>query len=156
MTAMVDVAFLLLTFFVLTTTMARPAMMVLSKPVKDGETNVDERKILTILLGSHDSVYYYFGMSNPSVRSTGYGKEGLRSIILAHLHHGKELNLPPCVGDETGVCWGPIIVIKPMRTSRYENLIDALDEIKITEARKYAVAEMTSEDSLLLTQSRKF
>lgn len=161
MTAMVDVAFLLLTFFVLTSTMAKPSMMVLSVPPKrpddTSSTKIEmkESKFLTLILGKKDKVHYYFGISEAEVKTTNYGVEGVRKLIRMHLDKGKAKGLPLCEGKETKGCWDPIIVIKPNKTSRYKNLIDILDEMKISAVPKYALTEMTPNDSTLLVQFGK-
>ena len=154
MTAMVDVAFLLLTFFVLTTTMAKPSMMVLAVPPKREDTTqtqleVKESKVLTLILGEKDKVHYYFGITDPEVKTTSFDPEkGVRILIRNHLK-GKT-GQPLCQGKETKNCWDPIIVIKPNKTSRYKNLVDILDELKITGTPKYAITAVTDPDSVLL------
>ncbi len=153
MTAMVDVAFLLLTFFVLTTTLASPAGMDIIKPPVSGDdmtTTQPEKNILTLILGSNDQVYYYQGMPEGDLGRTDFSSEGLRQVIFDHLK--QEPN--PCGKGVSRPCWDPIIVLKPNKTCRYKNVVDALDELQLSEARKYCYAEMTSSDSLLLLDNR--
>ncbi|GAA4392284.1 biopolymer transporter ExbD [Hymenobacter koreensis] len=59
MTPMVDLAFLLLTFFMLTTSFAKPAAMQLTMPDKDGETGTPASKSLTLILGKNSQVHYF-------------------------------------------------------------------------------------------------
>ncbi|HHG84889.1 MAG TPA: biopolymer transporter ExbD [Bacteroidetes bacterium] len=155
MTAMVDVAFLLLTFFILTTTLATPQAMELNKPPKtddpiDNQKPVKESKVLTLILGEEDKIHYYVGITEPVVKSTDFSAEGFRKIIVDHLN--KFPNRCTENGNAPG-CWDPIIVIKPNKSCRYKNMVDALDEMRISKVPKYALDEVSSADSLLLADN---
>lgn len=162
MTAMVDVAFLLLTFFVLTATMNKPSVMELNMPPKTDELpedstkiKVKEEKIMTLILDADDTVRYYVGITNPEVKATSFDPaNGVRGAIQEHINWGLKRGLQLCVkvgdGKSTKNCWDPIFLIKPRVTSRYGNLVDLIDELNITEAPKYAITEFAEEDSLLL------
>lgn len=154
MTAMVDVAFLLLTFFVLTATMSSSAVMELTMPPKVEEEQEEdlykkilEDKIMTLVLDENDVVKYYVGITEPEVLETNFSDDGLRKVLLSHIHYAK----PLCkeVNNAPG-CWDPIFVIKPKKQSRYKNLVDLLDELAITQAPKYAIDKFTDADSLLI------
>ena len=147
MTAMVDVAFLLLTFFILTTTLAQPQTMELNLPPKKDDIDVKERtvevkaeKILTLILGEEDQIYYYKGEPDQegTLEITTYDPQGIRKVIFGHLRSVRD----------------PIVVIKPNETSRYRNVVDILDEMAITQAKKYAMTEVTSVDSLLMANTQ--
>ncbi|MEZ4772813.1 MAG: biopolymer transporter ExbD [Bacteroidia bacterium] len=158
MTAMVDVAFLLLTFFVLTATMASSSVMELTMPPKVPEDQIDdlhvdilEDKIMTIVLDENDIVKYYIGITEPEILETNFSDDGLRKVLLSHIYYGKTIGAPLCK-DVNGAkgCWDPIFVIKPRKQSRYKNLVDLLDELAITQAPKYAIDKFTPDDSLRL------
>jgi|JI102314A2RNA_FD_contig_101_510055_length_972_multi_2_in_0_out_0_1 biopolymer transport protein ExbD len=154
MTAMVDVAFLLLTFFILTTTLATPQALQVDKPPKtEDDANMQEiaeSKIMTMVLGAADQVYYWTGTKEPVIRNVGYDEEGLRKMVLEHLN--KFPNRCQGKNDKVG-CWDPIFVIKPMKTCRYKNLVDVLDEMKINKIPKYALADIVPGDSTLLADN---
>lgn len=93
MTPMVDLAFLLLTFFVLTTTLRQPTAMNITVPVKkkiddpnNKPTQVPEARTINIILGKNDKVFYYMGMirdeQEPVLIETTYAADGLRKILL--------------------------------------------------------------------------
>jgi len=91
MTPMVDLAFLLLTFFMLTTTFNKPQTMEINMPdknVKDEEeqTKIKASEALTIILGKNDKVYYYKGLndgtSQPELVTTDYSDKGIRDVLL--------------------------------------------------------------------------
>lgn len=159
MTAMVDVAFLLLTFFILTTTMATPKQMEVVVPPKQKEERdpedytkkVQEEKVLTVILGSKDRVHYYVGITNPTIITTNFSDKGIRKVIYDHIYtKALKYNGYICGGEIKKNCWDPIIVIKPHKRSRYKNIVDILDEMHITAARKYALTQITPVDSVLL------
>lgn len=164
MTAMVDVAFLLLTFFILTTTLASPAAMEIMKPPPVDDENpddepkkVDEKKIMTLILGENDKVHYYQGLAtDAALKSTDYGATGVRKVITDHLDLYPN-RCPKGVKKEDMPkgCWDPIFVIKPNETSRFKNLVDVLDELRIAGATKYSYTELTPADSTILADNRK-
>ena len=112
---------------------------------------------MTIILGKSDRVHYYYGdglneEKEPvkyDLKTTDFSGEGIRSEIKKHLYE-KGNGLPRCQGKNTEGCWDPIIVLKPMDKSRYKNLVDILDEMSITDARKYALTKISEVDSTLL------
>ena len=147
MTAMVDVAFLLLTFFVLTTTLASPAGMRLAIPDDTGPpSKVDQEKLLTLILGSGDKVLYYHGMPDGSIQETHFGENGLRKLIFDHLNKKDDL----CRDQPGENCWDPIFVLKPNVNCRYKNVVDAVDELRLANAPKYVFTDITPADSMLL------
>ena len=143
MTPMVDLAFLLLTFFMLTTTFAKPQVMDINMPVKDkqnpeNETELAASKALTVILGEDDKVYYYQGLlsseEKPELKTTDYSDKGVREVLL----------------DLGGRIEGLTVLIKPMETARYKNIVDILDEMNITNTRKYALVELSEQDKKFL------
>ncbi|MEM6632575.1 MAG: biopolymer transporter ExbD [Bacteroidota bacterium] len=161
MTAMVDVAFLLLTFFVLTATMTNSAVMELTMPPKVDTPEEEEQlrqkiaedKIMTIILDESDAIDYYIGIRDATTGEANFGMTGdksIRKIIEDHLKG--DGRLPRCAKGAKDVsnCWDPIFVVKPKDVSKYKNVVDLLDEFAITEAPKYAIDKFTEVDSLIL------
>src|SRR5205809_6654591 len=74
MTPMVDLAFLLLTFFILTTTLNKPQTMELTMPEKPKNEEklpeVNEKKVVTLILGANNKVYWYHGITDPKIEVT--------------------------------------------------------------------------------------
>src|SRR3954464_13793637 len=69
MTPMVDLAFLLLTFFMLTTTFGKPKTMEITMPIKDPTIEpMPINNALTILLTDKDKIYWYFGEFKPETQ----------------------------------------------------------------------------------------
>ena len=151
LTPMVDLGFLLITFFMLTTTLAKPQIMALVMPDKkiiDDQPPVKEGKVLTLLLGAHDKVYWYEGITNPTLDSTDYSAEGLRKVILNKMdkvltQYGPDTYKDIKTGDEKKGSFITVI-IKPTKESRYKNLVDALDEMAITHVRYYVILDIST------------
>lgn len=141
MTPMVDLAFLLLTFFILTTTLNKPQTMELTMPEKpkaeDKQPEVNEKKVVTLILGPKDKIYWYVGITDPKIEVTDFSKDGIRMVLL------KKNNEIP----------GMIILIKPGKESRYKNMVDILDEMNITEMKRFAMVKITPVDEELVTES---
>ena len=141
MTPMVDLAFLLLTFFMLTTTFARPYTMELNMPVKKGpDMAVKESGAVTILLGKGHQVHYYFGINTAGsattatqLHTTSFAAAGIRQVLKERQRQG------------------PItVMIKATAESKYQDLISILDEMNQTHQTRYALVKIAPEDLTLL------
>jgi biopolymer transport protein ExbD len=141
MTPMVDLAFLLLTFFILTTTLNKPQTMELTMPEKPKEEEklpeVNEKKVVTVILGDNDMVYWYTGITDPKVEKTDFSKNGIRKVLLQ-----KNAEIP-----------GMIVLIKPGKDSRYKNVVDILDEMNITDMKRFAMVKITPVDEELVKEA---
>jgi biopolymer transport protein ExbD len=148
LTAMVDLAFLLITFFILTTTLAKPkafkVVMPDDTPTKDPLV-LSEKRTMNIVLGKNDQVVSYLGMTEKPLtepKVTGYGKEGIRKAII-------ELNKRVASTTQKDM----FIIIKPSDHSDYENLVSTLDELHIAGATGgYAIEAITPKEVTLLQQ----
>lgn len=167
MTAMVDVAFLLLTFFVLTAVITDEAVMPLTMPPKaedvpeeEKKVDVDEEKVVTLVLSEDDKVIWFKGVTDVEPDETNFDPEnGVRKVITDHLRADPR---PLCTEFEAkfgrkankGECWDPIFLIKPRFNAKYGNLVDLLDEMSITTAPKYAIDKFTEQDSIVIFAER--
>jgi len=148
MTPMVDLAFLLITFFMLTTTMSKPQTMEITMPDKNKNKEdvmkVKESRTVTLVLGDEDRVYWYQGVTDeqPEVAVTHFGPDGIRKALLEKKREiGKVRNAK--TGDlEEGI----IVIIKAKDTASYKNMVDILDEMNITDIRTYAIVDITPGD----------
>jgi biopolymer transport protein ExbD len=154
LTAMVDLAFLLITFFMLTTTLSKPQSMSLGLPDKEdkpdpkNQVKVDENRTMTILLGDNDKLVRYVGLLATPVKGGApkdfsYGKGGIREELLSR----KKLVLEYTGNKDKGM----IVIIKPSKKSNYRNLVDILDEMAIVDVPTYAIVnDYTPEEKKLL------
>lgn len=144
LTAMVDLAFLLITFFIMTTTLAKQKAMDLVMPDKDEKTKdqlaVKASSSLTLLLGSDDKLEWYLGEAGKSAPTIdNYGKDGLRKTLV---EKGKDIM--------TSTGKPMIVLIKPSIKSTYKNVVAALDEMNITNVQSYAIVDITPAEIALL------
>ncbi len=155
LTPMVDLAFLLITFFMLTTTLAKPQIMPVVMPEKDVEIEdleaTKESQVLTLLLGANDKVYYYEGISDAKLDSTDYSAEGLRKVILekkdrVKQQHGEMERDDIKNPGQKKMVSKLNVIIKPTQDSRYKNLVDAFDEMKITNVALYVLLDISKQE----------
>jgi biopolymer transport protein ExbD len=148
LTAMVDLAFLLITFFMLATTLSKPHMMGVIMPVDTESEPVPESRTMTLCLGKNNQVLWYLGMPEKPLTAptiVNFGKNGLRAAII---------NTSKKILTATGK---PLIVIvKPSSHSLYSNLVSTLDELNIASIPSYAIADISSKDIDLLRQQKAF
>lgn len=153
LTAMVDLAFLLITFFMLTTTLSKPQSMNLAMPDKDDAVKpttmeVPDDRTMTILMGKDNTILWYLGQfTEPLVapEETAYGKEGIRKILLQRIAAVKQV-----YGDDKDK--GLIVIIKPSDKTHYKNLVDVLDEMAITNVQLYAIGDISEPEVKLLEE----
>ena len=131
MTPMVDLGFLLITFFIFTTTVASPTAMkfYLPKDVDKPEVQnkVKESGAFTIMLGKQDQVYYYEGLDPTQIKATNF--KGIRDEILRKKKSTNPEDL--------------VMIIKPSDDATYKNTVDMLDEMAIAEIKRYAMVDIS-------------
>jgi len=142
MNAMVDLAFLLLTFFMLTTTMLKPKAIEMVMPVSENEEQTEiqaikESRAMTLIPLSENRLCYFTGFSKAEVKEIEYGVDGIRKILL---EHRQNLDYP-------------VVIVKPHPESAFENLVDLIDEMNITRIERYAIGSFGKEEKELLLKS---
>jgi len=141
LTPMVDLGFLLITFFVFTTTMSTPSVMNLNMPfdkVPPGDL-ICENCVLTIMLAKDNMIQYYEGMpgSDSEIKQTSFGNDGIRKIILQKRKLVQKLKGTP---DDL------VMIIKPSGESTFQNFVDIVDEVAINDVKHYYISEIDGED----------
>ncbi|MBK1441139.1 biopolymer transporter ExbD [Parapedobacter sp. ISTM3] len=153
LTAMVDLAFLLITFFMLTTSINKPNAMDVAMPDKN-EDNPEDRlevadnRTLTLLLGSNNKIEWYHGdYSNPleGPEIVDYGKDGVRPILIKKMEQ---------VRQQTGK--DLIIVVRPSDKSTHRNLVDILDEMNIIKAPIYMIGTISDAEIEVLQRDNLY
>lgn len=140
LTAMVDLAFLLVTFFMLTTTLSKPHVMEIGMPVGNESGAVAQSRSVTLCLGSNNRLLLYRGLLNqpigePQVINIS-GNKAIRAALLdikQQVQHNFNKGL--------------IILIKPSARSHYGNLVNTLDELNITHNETYAIEPLTAAET---------
>jgi biopolymer transport protein ExbD len=170
MTPMVDLGFLLITFFIFTTTMSSPKAMSLNMP-KDTKNEEELNKAkesgaLTIMLGKNNAIYYYEGQLAPdgsnfksanfkTIRDEIINKRN--DVIKNHVHDD---NCPKIwaenKGDKTSCLDRDfVVVIKPDQDATYKNTVDILDEMTINNVKRYAMVDITPQEYEVVQATEK-
>ena len=144
LTPMVDLGFLLITFFIFTTTMSEPTAMRLFLP-KDTEKPEDQNKIkasgaLSIMLAKNNQIFYYEGELLPdgsNFKSTNF--KDVRDVII-----NKKRSTDPK---------DFVVVIKPGPEATYKNAVDMLDEMTINDVKRYAMVDIFDQELQLIRAS---
>ena len=171
MTPMVDLGFLLITFFIFTSTMSTPTTMALNMPKDEkDEKNQNEAKAsgaLSIFMGKGDQVYYYEGELMPdgsNFQSTNF--KGIRdviinkkkSVIAQHQHNQQCEEIRARKKGDPNSCKDRdfVVVIKPNVEATYKNTVDMLDEMTINGVKRYAIVDIVpiEEELIKATEAR--
>ena len=175
-TPMVDMNMLLITFFMLCTTLSKPQTMEISMPSNDKSITEQQKSMvtasqaITLLLGADNKLYYYEGEPNykdyTSLKETSYTPDGIRSILLQKnaaavnkVRALKQQKLDLKISEEeyrkqvSEIKSGkdtPTVIIKATDDASYKNLIDALDEMQICNIGKYVITDIAEADEFLM------
>ena len=169
-TPMVDMNMLLITFFMLCTSLSKPQTMEISMPSNDKKSKVKASQAITLLLGGDDKLYYYDGEPNykdySSLKETTYKADGLRAMLLQRNRAAvnevnelkqQKLNLKISeeeftkkLGEIKSGKDTPTVIIKATDDASYKNLIDALDEMQICNIGKYVITDIAEADEFLI------
>src|SRR5512146_299895 len=125
LTPMVDLGFLLVTFFMLTTTFSKPQTMEINMPVKPKEEIKEEEQnslkasnALNVLIGAENKVYWYRGLPQEPIEplsETNFSADGIRKVLL----------------EKNRMISNMVVLIKPSNDANYKNVVDILDEMNI-------------------------
>lgn len=140
LTPMVDLGFLLITFFIFTTTMSQPTAMKLFLP-KDTDKPEEQNKIkqsgaLTIMLGKDNNVFYYEGELLPD--ASNFKSSSFKDIRDVIIRKKKDVDS------------NLVVVIKPSDECSYKNVIDILDEMSINVVKRYALVDISDVENNLV------
>ena len=195
-TPMVDMMMLLITFFMLCTTLAKPQAMQLTMPSNDENVQNEDKSVtkashtITLYLGANDKIWYIAGLPNyedPScVKETSYGAQGIRKVLMEHtteeginpvarimlakkeldakkteynskmtdaqyqeqLSRLKKGELPN--GEKVPTM---TVIIRPLDTASYKNMVEALDEMLICSIDKYVIDKINPDDRELIEKA---
>jgi biopolymer transport protein ExbD len=176
MTPMVDLAFLLLTFFMLTTTFSKPKTMEINMPAKPNPDDpiVKVPNALTVLLSGDNKIYYYYGelkVNETRLKKTDYSKDGIRKILLdknkwtvdqlkqaeesIKAQNIKEKSIADSLykAKRSEVFKNKqslTVLLKADEKAKYKNVVDVLDELQITDVGKFAIVDVDSIEVLMI------
>lgn len=174
MTPMVDLGFLLITFFIFTTTMSSPKAMNLNMPKdtknEDELNKAKESGALTIILSKSNGVFYYEGQLAPdgsnfksanfaTIRDEIINKK--KDVIKTHVHDSNCEKIKEDAKKEGDPNWETadlerdfVVVIKPDQDATYKNTVDILDEMTINNVKRYAMVDITPQEEEVVQASQ--
>ncbi len=130
MTPMVDVAFLLLTFFMLTTSMSRPQTMEINMPPNDVSVPVGETNLLTLRVKEDGSIYWNMGFEKPEKIDF----KGLRAFLVQKIQQNPKL----------------VTLLKIDRKGKYTMMVDIMDDFNLANISRFSIAKMQDVDQKIL------
>ncbi|MBK7561925.1 MAG: biopolymer transporter ExbD [Chitinophagaceae bacterium] len=177
MTPMVDLGFLLITFFVFTATMTTPTTLDLNMPkdIKNPEeqTEAKETGVLSIMLGKGNQVYYYEGKLTVDATGNNFKQttfKGIRQIIIdkkkdvtgRHVHDESCKKTQDKAKERGDPEWEKscldrdfVVIIKPDQDATYTNTVDILDEMTINQVRTYAMVKILPQEYELIQATER-
>jgi len=134
LTPMVDLGFLLITFFIFTTTMSQPTAMKLNLPKDtdkpDEQNKLKESAALTVMPAKNNQVYYYEGLDPTKIQTSNF--KTIRDVILDKKRRTDPKDF--------------MVIIKPTKDATYKNTVNILDEMKIDDVKRYALVDITPDE----------
>jgi len=189
MTPMVDLAFLLLTFFILATSLSKPKTLEIVYPKevenKEDQTQLDDDLATTIVVGeTDDQIFYYHGKfrkDTTKLEKSDFSKDGLRIMLLERnkkviervnalkdqqreelkksgsREEDEKINLrfKDLISEATNDSLAPFVIVKTMPTTKWKNVVNAIDELNITNVKKRAIMDMEAREALLFLSPEK-
>jgi biopolymer transport protein ExbD len=189
MTPMVDLAFLLLTFFILATSLSKPKTLEIVYPKevenKEDQTQLDDDLATTIVVGeTDDQIFYYHGKfrkDTTQLEKSDFSKDGLRVMLLernkkiiervnalkdqqreelkksgSHEEDEKiNLRYKDLISEVTNDSLAPFVIVKTMPTTKWKNVVNAIDELNITNVKKRAIMDIEAREALLFLSPEK-
>lgn len=140
MTPMVDLGFLLITFFMFTTTFSKPNVMDLGLPAKPKinapkppPTEIDLSNSISLIIGKDDKIFYHqldqAGLNEQTLQETTFDRNGITKVIEQAKRKAKDVTKFT-------------VIIKPTDDAVYKNFVDILDEMAITKSEQYGVTDI--------------
>jgi biopolymer transport protein ExbD len=138
MTPMVDVAFLLLTFFMLTTTFSKSNTMEINIPPEKGEVDIAERNVMTLRISGDGFAYW------------SIGEEAPHQVALYERQEGPRLSLSPelrqVLRQQASVNKKLVIVVKISEKAKYKSLVDIIDELNLQKIDRFSLDDFSGQD----------
>ena len=148
MTPMVDLGFLLITFFMLATSFSKPNVMDLGLPAggQESGTVIDVKNQITFIIGKDNRVFYYQGekkdLNTNMLKETTFSNSGITKIIETAKENAAKKELFT-------------VIIKPTDDAKYKNFVDMLDEMEITKSDRYGISEISDIENTVYQEKTK-
>ncbi len=142
MTPMVDLGFLLITFFMFTTNFSKPNVMDVGLPAKGPikATEMDVKNSITFILGKEGKVFYY------QEEKKNLNDNSLKEVTFDRFQVAKTIEAAKANAKNKDIF---TVIIKPTDDSQYKTMVDMLDELAITKSERYGIAEINDKEKEL-------
>jgi biopolymer transport protein ExbD len=152
MTPMVDLGFLLISFFIFTTEISKPATTNLYMPHDGDPTKIPDSRSMTILLNDNDKVFYYYGNAETAIRYKQIFQTSFDELIgLGNMIRQKQMELEKRKVNRKEL----IVLIKPGKECSYKNIVNSLDEMLINGVIKYSITDIRPDEKSFLKSDNK-
>jgi biopolymer transport protein ExbD len=151
LTPMVDLGFLLITFFIVTTTWSQPGAMPLNMPSNGDSSNISKQVVLTLIAAANDKIFYYDGELDDASKKNNYGVINYSINGLGEIIREKQMLMDK---SYKGGRKEMMVLIKATPRASYQNVVNLLDEMAIDAVSRYSVIEITENEKKLLQQKR--
>lgn len=154
LTPMVDLGFILITFFIYTTTMTESKALVLDKPYNPPPPNVQTKFVdtstITIIPVNDHKLVYYHGLLNTKDQLVITDFNSIRNVLLEKISALRQLpdSYSPLAHEIQ-------VIIKPSDASTYQDFVAVLDEMLINKINYYAVTDITTQENQMLDERFK-
>ena len=144
MTPMVDLGFLLITFFIMITTFQKENIMDLGLPAKSPvpiNNEIDVKNQLTFILGEKDKVFYY--------------QKEAKLLTASDLQSVAQNDIPKVIEQYKNNALDQekfTVIIKPTDHSNYQNFVDMLDNLAIGQNERYGITDLRSNEKMIYEQ----
>src|SRR5678815_5508821 len=150
MTPMVDLGFLLISFFIFTTEISKPAITHLYMPKKGDSTKIGESRSLTILLDG-DHVFYYNGDMTMAMKNNQVFQTSFSEISgMGHVIRLKQNELEKRKVNKKDL----VVLIKPGPKKSYKNVVNSLDEMLMNGVTRYTILDMEEKEKRYLESAK--
>lgn len=153
LTPMVDLGFLLITFFILTTTWTQAKALKFFLPADGDPTKTGKSSTLTAIPGKDNKVFYFHGILEDALQTGEYGfssynvQTGIGEVIRKKKAAMEKVN--PGSSEKL------VFIITPTAHASYQNMVDALDETMINDVKHYTVTEQNDAQLAALINAGK-
>lgn len=148
MTPMVDLGFLLITFFMLATSFSKPNVMDLSLPAGENVKGnvINFKNQITFIIGKNDRIFFYQAekkdLKPEILQETSFTDDKITKVIETAKKNAPKPDLFT-------------VIIKPTEDANYKNFVDVLDEMAITDSQRYGISEIADAEKKVYLEKVK-
>jgi biopolymer transport protein ExbD len=152
LTPMVDLGFLLITFFMVSMTWSKPKVMQFYSPADGPPTNYPESATLTVVACDRDRVFYYHGRLEDALQNGNYGFTSYH--VVGGIGNTIRQKQQQMEHSRKGFSKEMTLIIHPVAESNYQNIVNLLDEVVINDIRHHVLNDLSEYDRNILVNHK--